>query len=471
VPYNAEMEQMAKAKSNAPMQQLSDADSMPAITITTDKGAYPGDIYLANFGVVNLPNADYLMVTDEHGAVKRERKLSPHYACDFKIQPTGLITYYDFAAGKFYGMDSSWNIIDSFEVATGYLPDPHDLRVFADGSYALIAAELLTVDMTRKISGGMSDATVTSNCIQIFDRDHNMLMNWRGYDHFVITDAKFEDMNVGKIDFEHANALDFDSSGNILLSNRHLSELTFINGETGDIMWRLGGAHNQFKLVNDSIWFSYQHAARILPNGHITIFDNSNYDTVIGSQYWMHKSRAAEYVLDTTNMTATLVWQFHHDPETFGGFMGYVERLPNGNTMIGWGGDDSVAVTEVAPDNSTLFEMAMTPGNYSYRAIKVPRDTTQTLQHASVPVDQQASPFWIESNSDQSATLHFSTDIIGQCDIAIYDLLGRKVQPISSGAMPTGNHSVTIDTHALTDATYFVALETLSGRRVARFEP
>ena len=37
--------------------------------------------------------------------------------------------------------------------------------------------------------------------------------------------------------------------GHILLSSRRLSEITKINRQSGKIIWRLGGANNQFKFV------------------------------------------------------------------------------------------------------------------------------------------------------------------------------------------------------------------------------
>jgi hypothetical protein len=159
-----------------------------------------------------------------------------------------------------------------------------------------------------------------------------------------------------------------DPDGNILLSSRHLSEITKINVETGDIIWRLGGKNNQFNFVNDSIGFSYQHDIRRLANGDITLMDNGN----------MHVpafSRAVEYKLDEVNKTATLVWQFRHTPDVYDSYMGNVQRLSDGNTIIGWGGAHTPAVTEVRPDGSVAFEMTfpyISGIALSYRAFRYP---------------------------------------------------------------------------------------------------
>ncbi|GIT32243.1 MAG: hypothetical protein Ct9H300mP2_3220 [Candidatus Neomarinimicrobiota bacterium] len=49
------------------------------------------------------------------------------------------------------------------------------------------------------------------------------------------------DLTAQVIDYVHANAIELDNDGNILLSCRHMDEITKINHQTGEIIWRLGG--------------------------------------------------------------------------------------------------------------------------------------------------------------------------------------------------------------------------------------
>ena len=65
---------------------------------------------------------------------------------------------------------------------------------------------------------------------------------------------------------------------------RHLSSIIKIDRATGNVGWVLGGKENQFTFVNENEanspnYFSYQHDARILPNGDLTLFDNGNQHT------------------------------------------------------------------------------------------------------------------------------------------------------------------------------------------------
>jgi hypothetical protein len=148
-----------------------------------------------------------------------------------------------------------------------------------------------------------------------------------------------------------------------LISSRHQDEITKIDRQTGNIIWRLGGKNNQFQFTNDNIRFSHQHDIRRLTNGNITLFDDGNLHSSVAP------SRALEYKLDEINKTATLVWSLENNPAEYSGAMGNVQRLANGNTLIGWGAG-SPATTEVTPSGDKLYELSLLPDIYSYRAFK-----------------------------------------------------------------------------------------------------
>jgi hypothetical protein len=49
--------------------------------------------------------------------------------------------------------------------------------------------------------------------------------------------------------------------------------------------------------------------------------------------------------------------------------MGYVQRLANGNTLIGWGATNP-SVTEVTSDGKKVYEMSLPDQVVSYRAFR-----------------------------------------------------------------------------------------------------
>ncbi len=339
-------------------------DDFPAISVTQSNNPSPGYIFLSNFSnQKNNPYRNYLMILDNSGEPVFYKKMQNN-CFDFKMHPTGLMTYFDSNTQKFYGMNSSFIVVDSFTCGNGYVNDVHELLVLPNGNYWLLADDPEKVDMSQIVTGGNSNAIVTGIIIQELDKNGNVIFQWRTWDHFKITDATHEDLTAATIDYVHSNAIDIDNDGNILLSSRHIDEITKINIQTGDIIWRLGGKNNQFNFLNDNDGFSHQHAIRRLPNGDVTLFDDGNFHN---PSY----SRAVEYKLDEQNMTATLVWQYRNNPDIYAFAMGYVQRFNNGNTLVGWG-TANTSVSEVQPDGTVALEMSLPPGQWSYRAFKFP---------------------------------------------------------------------------------------------------
>ena len=430
---------------NAPL----DVDtSMPVMAVNTDLGATPGRVFMTNFGFGPIANGEYLLILDEHGNVLKRKLLSPSYGLGFALQPNGMFTYFDYSADKYYGLDTNLNIIDSFMIApnSSDLADGHELLLLPDSGYMLIAVSITYQDMSEQVTGGETNAEIEGGIIEEFDKDRNEIFEWRGIDHFSILDAIHEDLTAPLIDFEHANAIDLDSMGEIFLSSRHLSEITKIDRETGNIIWHLGGLHNQFTFVGDTEELSYQHDVRLLPGGHMTIFDNGNFHTP-------QVSRAVEFAIDEQAMTATLVWQFHHDPEVYGMAMGDVERLPNGNTLIGWGSTDET-MTEVTPNNSVVFDLSMAGGNFSYRALKYPISLS-----ASVAVSGQSnSPSLVQNYPNpfkESTTINFTLAHPEEITIRIYDAAGELRETVPEGQLSEGPHTVVLDVKGLPSGAYF----------------
>ena len=238
---------------------------------------------------------------------------------DFKVQENGMITMmirggygrpnYDSESNwGFIGFDQNFTIIDTFRATNGYYTDEHELLVLPDSGYFLIGRKDEPIDMSEYVEGGNPDATVRETCIQEFTSDGELIFQWRAWDHYDIRDLESESLLASYIRFPHMNAICIDDDQNILLSSRHLSEITKINRKTGDIIWRMSGApkNNQFEFIGDDLnGFRIQHSIHALGNNHYLLYDNGN----------LHnppQSRAVEYLIDTVSspMTASLVWEY-----------------------------------------------------------------------------------------------------------------------------------------------------------------
>ena len=395
------------------------------------------------------------MACDEATNLLYYKSTWPKFAQDFKPQPGGKYSYFDATNYRFYIMDSTFTVVDSIEAANGYQTDSHEIRFLSDGNYVILALEEAKVDMSALVNGGDTAATVISDILQEFDHDKNLLFEWRTRDHFQVTDAAYENLLSPSIDFVHANSIELDHDTAYVLSCRNMDEVTKISRENGNIIWRWGGKHNQFTFVHDSLLFSHQHDVRILPNGNFTMFDNGNLHNTSTPA-----SRAVEYSLDQESKIATKIWEYHHDPDIFGLAMGSTQRLTNGNTLICWGWCDSTAVTEVAPDGSTTFELRFPLGHYTYRAYKY----TDAEIHAAVHnTESVTGSLELRQNFPNpvtgSTTISFHNSSQNQVTLTVFDALGREVKKLFNGIVDTGEYSEIFDSSPFPNGVYLITLQ------------
>lgn len=420
----------------------------PIIHATTHGPTAPGNLFLSNFRFGG-PAIPFLMILDNSGDPVFSRRMNSP-CLDFKAQPNGLLTYFNFASEAFYALNSSYQIVDSFKCGDGYPTDGHELRLLPDGHALLMSYDLQTVDMSQIVPGGYVDADVTGLVIQELDRSKNVVFQWRSWDHFLLTDATHENLLSTAIDYAHGNAIELDDDGHLLISSRHMDEITKIDRETGLIIWRWGGVNNDFTFVNDTLGFSHQHSIVSLGNRRYLLYDNGNYHP-------RSVSRAVEYVLDMTTMTATLVWEYRNSPEVYGAAMGNVQRLPNGNTLIGWG-STTPTVTEVRPDGEKVFELSFESGMFSYRAFRFPQLPLSVSPGSDIP-----GSFFLAQNYPNpfngATTIGYTLVRPEEVSLRIYDMLGREVaSPVSNVRHEAGQHRVVIDSSPLASGMYFYRL-------------
>ncbi|HUI10257.1 MAG TPA: aryl-sulfate sulfotransferase [Bacteroidota bacterium] len=424
----------------------------PAITVSAVSNPAPGCLFLSNMtmgsGAVNTP---FTMILDNGGQPLYYRRTAGE-STDFKPQPNGLLTYNDSGLGCFLALDSTLAVVDTFRCGNGYPTNWHELRILPDGHALILGDDSRTVRMDTIVPGGNPAATVMGIVVQELDRSKNVVFEWRTFDHFAITDATHEDLTAGYIDAVHSNALEMDTDGNILLSSRHLDEITKINRQTGAIVWRWGGKNNQFTFVNDTLGFRHQHAIRRLASGNVTLFDNGDFRIPL-------LSRAVEYTLDEVHLTATLVWQYRNTPTIYASAMGYTQRLPNGNTLVGWGASNT-AVTEVTPSGTLAFQLNFPPGVYSYRAYKFPWHGPALSASAGAALPRA---FSLEGNYpnpfNPSTTIVYDLPSASRATLRIVDILGREVARPVDGFQEAGRHTVVFDGAALASGVYVCRLE------------
>jgi hypothetical protein len=369
-----------------------------------------GDIFVAPFYWTKTTIGSYLLILNGQGKLVYYKSMADDLGgFDFKVQPNGLLSYYDQAKSTFALMNSQYQVVDTYEAGNGYVADLHDFQLLPNGNALLMAYDAQTIDMSKIVQGGKPDALVTGLIIQEMDPSKHVIFQWRSWDHFSMFDST-ADLTAEKVDLVHGNALAPANDGNLLLSSRNQSEITKINLETGDIMWRLGGKGETLQFVGGQP-FAYQHDVRQLPDGEITVFDNQ------GTPANPAASHGLIYRVDPVDYTARQVWSYTHDPEVFSTFMGNTQVLPDGNVFLSWGSPSVenpfayVSMTEVSPQGKTLFELAFDRPYVSYRAFRFPWQATPA-----------ARPDLVYATSGSLLTLGYSWN--GATDVAAYHVLG-----------------------------------------------
>ncbi len=369
--------------------------NFPGFTVTTynSNAVAPGSIFLS----VTDPGTNgafYMMILTNNGT-PLWYQAATNEIYDFKPLPDGELHYgqlfhtYSYTGGGdviHQLLDENQNPAGSIVAGNGYLADCHEFQRLPNGHVLLIGYYKTRMNLSQLVPGAYPNALVAGAVIQELDGNRNVVWQWRTWDHFTINSyygaygyATNPIALNPVIDGFHLNSVVLDADGNLLVSNFGM-DVWKINRQTGQIMWRLGGLANQFAFVGVNpqqalVQFS-DHTVTRLPSGDILVFCNANQNATYSSAVY-------EYRLDEANKIATLVWSYKPATNIYSWHYGSAQRLPDGNTFIGWGSAQILpgvggtinqyvpACTEVAPSGQVVFEMRFNdPTASSYRAFR-----------------------------------------------------------------------------------------------------
>ena len=278
-----------------------------------------------------------------------------------------------------YEMDMLGKIYTEYSLPGGY---HHDYFEMENGNL------LVASDDFDNEEGTVEDYVVeldreTGNIVKTFDLKDILNMedgkseNWISYDWF------------------HNNSVWYDKKSNsITLSGRHQDIVINIDYDSGKLNWILGDSTNfseeyqkYFFKLTDGEWQWSQHAAMILPNGNVFLFDNGNNKSKNKDEYVKAEdsySRGVIYKIDTEKMTAEEVWEYGKERGSsfYSPYISDVDYLDDGHYIVHSGGisykdgviqnqpagiaesDELVSDTVEILNDKIIFEMKLPTNNY-----------------------------------------------------------------------------------------------------------
>jgi hypothetical protein len=321
----------------------------------------PGYIFIA-------PKKDVVqagpMILDNLGRVIWFEPLDTHGVTDFRVQRyrgRPVLTWWHGrpdAGGGTSGYtiyDDSYRLVAHVEPGNGMLGDIHEFQITPRNTALMTISRHVRVKGRRVLEGGFQELDI---------RTGRVLFEWHSIDHVRLVESYYRlPKDPGRVfDYFHINSVDVDKDGNFIVSARNTHTIYKISRPTGRIIWRLGGKRSNFR-VDPAARFAWQHDARRRPDGALTLFDNSAGPKV------RPQSRGLVLHLDVKRMRASVIRNFVHRPPIVAVDQGNMQRLPNGNYLVGWGHEPRF--TEFGPRGTILFDARFGRGRVdSYRAYR-----------------------------------------------------------------------------------------------------
>jgi hypothetical protein len=330
-----------------------------------EHGASRDPIFMAPY---NAPDAQAgAVIVDASGEPLWENPVADRVTTNFKVQSyqgEPVLVWWEgeielgHGVGEYVVADSSYRPIRRIQAGNGRRGDLHEF-VITPRDTALLTSYEVTRANLRSV-GGSPSGTIQDALFQEIDlHSGRVLMEWHSLDHVGLRESYAP--LTPDWDYFHINSVDLDHDGNLLISSRSAHTVYKI-ARDGEIIWRLGGGSSDFAMGQGAS-FAWQHHARRLPDGTLSVFDNGATPAV------EPLSRGLVLALDETTMQAELIHQYTRRG-ILSGSQGSVQELPSGNVFVGWG--EVPRVSEFSRDGLLLYDALLAAKHESYRAFRMP---------------------------------------------------------------------------------------------------
>ena len=254
----------------------------------------------------------------------------------------------------------------------------HELSEMPNGNFLALSS------VFRQVNGYPANGEVVDDVVVEFSKDGKVQGRWSLLDMLDPLRVSYDSFGYyGKPsphDWGHANSVYYvEEDDSFIVSLRHQDAVVKFN-RAGELKWILGD-HEGWKEswskyllepIGDTQWSYHQHAAKIISNGNLLLYDNGNNRAISplpGLSAEQSYSRAVEYKINEENMTVEQVWSYGgEDSEQFySPFLGDADELKEtSNVLITDGGRIN--------DKSGLQTNIIVMGNHWARLVEVTKD-------------------------------------------------------------------------------------------------
>jgi hypothetical protein len=345
----------------------------PSIAVTTSSPqSAPGDIFTAPYSGPGPPGP---MIFDQQGNLVWFDPLPKNIAAatNLQVQQLGgkpVLTWWQgyippqgFGQGEEIIDDTSYRQIGRVHAGNGYKADLHDFKLTPQGTALLTVFN--PIDCNLSVVGGPSGGAVTDSVFQEIDlRTALVRREWHSLDHVPLSDSySLATHSSAKwpLDYFHINSIDQRADGTTLISARNTWALYLLNTASGRLQGTIGGKRSSAKL-GAGARTAYQHDAKTLANGTISVFDN-------GAVPKVHpQSRGLILSLGAGARSVGTVTQYEHTPALSSASQGNIQQLANQDMFVGWGSEPYFS--EYSASGQLLFDAHMHGSYESYRGYR-----------------------------------------------------------------------------------------------------
>jgi len=291
----------------------------------------------------------------------------------------GPVTPSAFGLGEGIVADTSYRTLARVRAGNGYRMDIHEFRLVDDRDAIFTVYSPILVHLPGTPAGTLSP--LLDSIVQQVDVHTGLVVwEWHAYGHIPLADSYATPANSASYDAFHINSIQPVGRERVLISARDTSAIYLVDRATGRIRWTLGGRSSDFRLgAGARFWF--QHDARRLPDGRITMFDDE-----AGPPQKAPASRGLVLRLDHARRRATVDAEYRRAPDTSAQSEGSTQVLPDGDVFVGFG--STPFFSQFTAGGARRFDAKLPDGDGSYRMERHPwRATPATRPLAAARTD------------------------------------------------------------------------------------